>query len=90
MLFLQVHGIDYARLSQRTITLITGIDDLLQEQIPNALKELDRTAFENAERALAAEFQKLDEEYAACCKSVSELATDLPNATDSEYNKYSW
>ena len=82
--------IDHAKLyiSEKLLhflILITGIDDLLQREIPNALKKLDSTAFENAERALAAEFQKLDEEYAACCKKVSELAADLPSVTGKCY-----
>lgn len=59
-----------------TILLLAGIEELLQTGIPEAMKELDYNAAGLAETALASAIQELDEVYAMCCCSVSELAGD--------------
>ena len=60
------------------------IEDLLQKQIPAALKELEYNASGQAANALAAEFQELDREYSACCSSVANLTGDATSAIQGE------
>ena len=59
-----------------TTLLLAGIEELLQMGIPEAMKGLDYNAPGLAETALTSAIQELDEVYAMCCCSVSELAGD--------------
>lgn len=54
----------------------TGIEELLQTGIPEAMKKLDYSAADLAVTALDNAIQEIDEEYAKCCSSVWELTEE--------------
>lgn len=56
----------------------SGIEQLLQVDIPASLKGMDAKICDLAERALVSEFHELEEQYTACRSSINELTGAMP------------